>query len=157
MRTPPEGRRGKMAAPVAHPDVSKWQRRDMEIPSNKALLEIRLLDWITEVTDYIGQKEPMNNIRPASYLVATADGIDVLQYAPTPMATSANSKLLHTIFAIFLWGTKQSGQWFIRSVKFTLDKIEDAAARKAYEKQYQIDKAQDEYDSKFHAREAVFR
>ncbi len=148
-----------MAAPVSRPqpDITRWKRRDMEI--SVANLEFDLRSWIKEVTDYIGQNANMEGVSPPSYLVATADGVDRLRYAPTAMATRNGNKTqsLHTVFANYVWGQRQSGYWFIRHVAFTLTKNEDAAAQKAQYQQYLKDKAQDEYDKSFHAREAVFK
>ncbi len=148
-----------MAAPVSRPqpEITRWKRRDMEI--NLANLEFDLRAWMQEVTDYIGQNAGMDGVSPASYLVSTAEGVDVLRYAPPAMATRNGNKtqVLHTVFATLYWGQNQNGYWFIRHVAFALTKSEDAAARKAQYQQHLKDKAQDDYDSKFHAREAVFK
>jgi hypothetical protein len=147
-----------MVAPTGRPkpDVRRFSSRRIDIPPTSQQLEFKLLDWMQDVLDYIGQSAPIENLDPADYLVAQADGIDVIMHAPTSMAVSSRNE--RTIYADFVWGRRSSGHWFIRHVKFGLNlghaQVTEAE-RRALKDRLQ-DQAEAENATHFHNREIAF-
>jgi len=149
-----------MGKPIAHeqPDVKRYSTRAIKIPPLKRDLEFQLVAWVKEVVDYIGQNAPMEGgLKPENYLVATADGIDLMMYAPTPMASS-NGSVARTVYATFVWGRRSYGNWYIRHVKFglNLSRAELTEAEKRELKDRLTDQAETRNMLQFHRREAVF-
>jgi hypothetical protein len=142
--------------PIIHrpmPDVKRFTSRKIDIPANRNSLEQKLRDWIQQVLDYIGQNAPIEGVSPASYLTATADGIETMMYAPPGMSFGARN-----VYAEFVWGRRPDGRWFIRHVKFALD-LSKAALREVERRQLKerlLDKAESKNAQNFHARQTLF-
>jgi hypothetical protein len=92
-----------MVAPAHRPmpELKRFRSHRMEIPSTRDVLEMKLVDWIQQVLDYIGQSAAMDGVHPATYLTANADGIDTIMHAPTAMNLD-----LRTVYADFALGQK---------------------------------------------------
>ncbi len=139
------------------PDVKRFTSRKIETPPNRNTLEMKLLDWVQDVLNYIGQNARMEGLQPANYLVATAGGIDQLfqqlVYAPANMGFGPR-----IVYADFLWGRRPDSHWFIRYVKFGLhlSQVEIKEAEKRALRDRLLDKAETENALHFHARETVF-
>ncbi len=135
------------------PDIKRFSSRKIDIPATRDPLEMKLLDWIQQILDYIGQNAPIDGVHPATYLIANADGIDMLMYAPTSMQVGPR-----TVYADFVWGRRPDGRWFIRHVKFGLH-LSQAQVKEAERRALKdrlLDKAETENASHFHARQTVF-
>jgi len=143
------------AKPVSQPkpDVKRFISRRIDLPPTRDELELKLVDWIGNVLDYLGQNAPMEGLHPASYLIMHADGIDELMAASRGMALGPRA-----VYAYFDWGAKPNGRWFIRHVKFgiSLSRAEISAEQKRALKERLLDKAETENASHFHARQVVF-
>jgi len=147
----------------AMPDVRRFASRNMNIPTSRTQLESRLLDWLQETLDYIGQDRAIHGVRPATYLVTKADGIDLLlnagQYAPPTMQLDANGNGAgRTVYANFAWGVGPDGHWYIQHVKFGLS-ISDSdmnAMEKRALKERLFDKAEAENARRPRYREWAF-
>src|SRR5437763_13290986 len=142
----------------AMPDVRRFASRNIGIPANRKQLEFKLLDWLQETLDYIGQNHPIQGVRPATYLVSKADGIDLLlkagQYAPPTMALGEGGKPAgRTVYASFVWGVRPDGNWYIQHVKFSLhlSQAELNVMEKRALKERLLDKAETENARHFHA------
>jgi hypothetical protein len=147
-----------MVAPTGRPkpDVGRFSARRIDIPSTREKLEFKLLDWMQDVLDYIGQSAPIEGLHPANYLVAQADGIDLIMHAPATMALSKGNE--KTVYADFVWGRRASGHWFIRHAKFGLNmsQAEVTEAERRALKDRLLDKAETENATHLHARAVVF-
>ena len=143
------------AKPVSRPkpDVKRFSSKKIDLPPTRDALEMKLVGWIGDVLDYIGQNEPMEGLHPASYLIVNADGIDDLMVASRGMALGPRD-----VYAYFDWGRKPNGRWFIRHVKFgiSLSRAEISAEQKRALKERLLDQAETENASHFHARQIVF-
>jgi hypothetical protein len=144
-----------MVAPAHRPmpDVKRFSSRRMEIPSTRDALEMKLMDWIQQVLDYISQSAAMDGVHPATYLTANADGIDTIMHAPTAMNLGPR-----TVYADFAWGRRPNGNWYIRHVKFGLHlgQAQLTEADRRALKDRLIDQAETENATHYHARQVVF-
>jgi hypothetical protein len=144
-----------MVAPTGRPkpDLGRFSSRRIAIPPTRENLEFKLLDWMQDVLDYIGQSAPIEGLHPANYLVAQADGIDLIMHAPTTMSLNGTM-----VYADFVWGRRASGHWFIRHVKFGLNltQAEVSEAERRALKERLLDKAETENATHVHARAVVF-
>lgn len=147
-----------MVAPTGRPkpDVRRFRSRRIDIPATREQLEFKLLDWMQDVLDYIGQSARIEGLHPANYLVAQADGIDLIMHAPTTMAVSNRNE--RTLYADFVWGRRPSGHWFIRHVKFGLNMshAEVTEAERRALKDRLLDQAETENATHFHNRALAF-
>ncbi len=81
--------------------LSRFRSRQIAIPANKDALERKLFDWVQELVDSTPHPPRIEGLHPASYLMANADGVNTLLYAPVPMALADkdSSILPRTVYA----------------------------------------------------------
>ena len=135
------------------PDVKHFTSRKIQIPANRNSLEPKLRDWVQQALDYIGQNAPIDGVSPASYLTATADGIDTIMYAPAGMSLGGTN-----VYAEFVWGRRPDGHWYIRHVKFSPN-LSQAALNEGERRRLKdrlLDKAEIKNAQHFHARQRLF-
>lgn len=135
------------------PDVKSFTSRKIDIPPTIDSLKMKLLDWIQELLNYIGQNAPMEGMQPLTYLIENADGLDTIIHAPTSLQIGPRA-----VYADFVWGRRTDGHWFIRHIKFGLHlgqaQLKEAERRAL--KDRLLDKAEVENAKHFHARQTVF-
>ncbi len=148
-----------MGKPANHPipNLSHLSSRLMVIPSNKTVFEANLAGWMAEVVAHTKNPPPKGVSRPTELVFTAGDSIDVIMHAPTGMALgSGNGK--RTVYARFLWGRLPDGSWYVRAVNFSLSMSQQELrlAQQRALKERLLDKAELQYASRFHPREAAF-
>jgi hypothetical protein len=108
------------------------QPRTLTIPADaKALVQL-LRPWVQDVVAATPHPRTIDGRNPVDYLLTTAQGLDVLLYAPTAMAGgSPPPRPVKTVYVNFTSDIDADGRWYVRRITFHLDPQAQAAAEKA--------------------------
>jgi len=113
--------------------LRRYKTRDLplKVLRNEDALQAALSDWMQEVVDHTPPAPGADG--DGEDLVRTAEGIEILQYAPAGMALAGvktdDSK--QTVYAEFKLGWTPAQRWYVSKVVFHLGPREQAEAERA--------------------------
>jgi hypothetical protein len=102
-------------------ELARLKSRQLKLPADRPALLKLLRWWVEDVVASTPHPLTIEGRDPVDYLLATADGLDVLQ--------NSSSWLFQTVYADLRKDTDADGRWYVRHITFSLNRGNDNTGR----------------------------